>query len=120
MSSIGHKKHLLNIQYRMYPSISRFSNAIFYDNQILDGQNIKGDGYLKSYIPRKMYGPDSFIDMGNKPEVLESVGSGRKNNVEVDAIFSMLQKLSNGTFTSTSLICLDLISSSYSSSTIFN
>ncbi|WRX14404.1 DNA2/NAM7 helicase [Theobroma cacao] len=36
LSTLGHSKHLLNIQYRMHPSISCFPNASFYYNRILD------------------------------------------------------------------------------------
>ncbi|WRX13993.1 DNA2/NAM7 helicase-like, partial [Theobroma cacao] len=36
LTTLGHSKHLMNIQYRMHPSISCFPNARFYSNQILD------------------------------------------------------------------------------------
>ncbi|XP_021806166.1 probable helicase senataxin, partial [Prunus avium] len=41
LSSMGHSKHLLNMQYRMHPSISFFPNSNFYNNQILDAPIVK-------------------------------------------------------------------------------
>ncbi|KAK4351485.1 hypothetical protein RND71_030798 [Anisodus tanguticus] len=34
--NIGHKKHLLNVQYRMHPAISLFPNREFYEKKIMD------------------------------------------------------------------------------------
>ena len=42
-------KHLLNIQYRMNPSISSFPNAQFYERKILDGSNVLSPSYNKDY-----------------------------------------------------------------------
>ncbi|XP_039041017.1 uncharacterized protein LOC120179508 [Hibiscus syriacus] len=41
LTTLGHSKHLLNIQYRMHPSISFFPNSSFYNNQILDAIDVK-------------------------------------------------------------------------------
>ncbi|PRQ45268.1 putative P-loop containing nucleoside triphosphate hydrolase [Rosa chinensis] len=37
LAKLGYKKHLLNVQYRMHPSVSLFPKREFYNNQILDG-----------------------------------------------------------------------------------
>ncbi|XP_019158454.1 PREDICTED: probable helicase MAGATAMA 3 [Ipomoea nil] len=37
---LGHRKHLLNIQYRMHPSISLFPNKKFYDEKVMNGPNV--------------------------------------------------------------------------------
>ncbi|KVI08679.1 hypothetical protein Ccrd_012940 [Cynara cardunculus var. scolymus] len=50
LASLGHKKHLLNVQYRMHPSISQFPNREFYDNQVLDGGNVKSNLYGKCFL----------------------------------------------------------------------
>lgn len=55
--SLGHDKHLLNIQYRMHPSVSVFPNTKFYNRQITDGENVKSSGYEKQYLEGKIYGP---------------------------------------------------------------
>ncbi|KAE8773370.1 putative ATP-dependent helicase [Hordeum vulgare] len=48
---LGHKKHLLNVQYRMHPSISIFLNFSFYDMQILNGPNVMQTKHRRSYLP---------------------------------------------------------------------
>jgi len=50
---------MLNIQYRMHPSISKFPNEKFYDGKIIDRPNIKD--YNNNYLHGHMYGPYSFI-----------------------------------------------------------
>ncbi|KAG6660062.1 hypothetical protein CIPAW_03G079300 [Carya illinoinensis] len=38
---LGQHRHLLDVQYRMHPSISLFPNREFYDNQISDGPTVQ-------------------------------------------------------------------------------
>ncbi|KAJ0961679.1 hypothetical protein J5N97_000697 [Dioscorea zingiberensis] len=45
LAKLGHKKHLLNVQYRMHPSISLFPKREFYSNQVVDGPNVKERSY---------------------------------------------------------------------------
>uniref|UniRef100_K3Y587 DNA2/NAM7 helicase-like C-terminal domain-containing protein n=1 Tax=Setaria italica TaxID=4555 RepID=K3Y587_SETIT len=47
-SSSGYSKHLLNVQYRMHPEISKFPVATFYDGKISDGPNVTHKNYSKS------------------------------------------------------------------------
>ncbi|RZC50705.1 hypothetical protein C5167_019135 [Papaver somniferum] len=61
LSSLGHSKHLLNIQYRMHPKISAFPNANFCWNQILDAPNVLCKNYERHYLQGTMFGPCSFI-----------------------------------------------------------
>jgi hypothetical protein len=50
---------MLNIQYRMHPSISKFKNQKFYEGKIIDGLNVKN--YNNIYLDDHMYGPYLFI-----------------------------------------------------------
>ncbi|KAK0573169.1 hypothetical protein LWI29_003912 [Acer saccharum] len=93
LSSLGHKKHLLNIQYRMHPSISFFPNSKFYHNQILDGPNVKSKRYEQCYLPGGMFGPYSFINILGGREELDEVGHSRRNMVEVSVVMNILQNL---------------------------
>ncbi|KAK2636004.1 hypothetical protein Ddye_030796 [Dipteronia dyeriana] len=93
LSSLGHKKHLLNIQYRMHPSISFFPNLKFYHNQILDGPNVKSISYKQCYLPGPMFGPYSFINILGGREELDEVGHSRRNMVEVSVVMNILQNL---------------------------
>ncbi|CAK7338865.1 unnamed protein product [Dovyalis caffra] len=65
---IGCKKHLLNIQYRMHPSISLFPNTEFYGRRILDGPNVTETGYRREFLKGKMFGSYSFINIAHGKE----------------------------------------------------
>ncbi|BFG15995.1 hypothetical protein CerSpe_022680 [Prunus speciosa] len=93
LSSMGHSKHLLNMQYRMHPSISLFPNSNFYDNQILDAPNVKKRSHEKHYLPGSMFGPFSFINVIGGREEKDEDGRSRKNMVEVAIILKILRKL---------------------------
>ncbi|KAG2708641.1 hypothetical protein I3760_05G201900 [Carya illinoinensis] len=93
MSSLGHSKHLLNIQYRMHPSISSFPNMNFYSNRILDAPNVKRKGYEKHYLPGPMFGTYSFINIVDGREEQGYVGYGWRNLVEVAVVMKILLNL---------------------------
>jgi superfamily I DNA and/or RNA helicase len=96
LSSLGHSKHLLNIQYRMHPSISFFPNLKFYHNQILDSPNVKMKGHEKHYLSWPMFGPYSFINIVGGREEKDDVGRSRRNMVEVAVVMKILLKLYKG------------------------
>ncbi|XP_044318466.1 helicase sen1-like [Triticum aestivum] len=103
---LGHKKHLLNMQYRMHPSISIFPNPSFYDGQILDGPNVTHTKHERSYLPGAMYGPYSFINIDGR----EDRGRSKRNMAEVAAILEILRSLkqaciSAGQVVSVGVIC---------------
>ncbi|CAB4265332.1 unnamed protein product [Prunus armeniaca] len=93
LSSLGHSKHLLNMQYRMHPSISFFPNSNFYNNQILDAPNVKKRSHEKYYLPGSMFGPFSFINVIGGREEKDEDGHSRKNLVEVAIIVKILRNL---------------------------
>ncbi|KAL6294132.1 hypothetical protein ACE6H2_002274 [Prunus campanulata] len=98
LSSMGHSKHLLNMQYRMHPSISLFPNSNFYDNQILDAPNVKKRSHEKHYLPGSMFGPFSFINVIGGREEKDEDGRSRKNMVEVAIILKILRKCTKVVF----------------------
>ncbi|PIN12997.1 RNA helicase [Handroanthus impetiginosus] len=93
LSSLGHSKHLLNLQYRMHPSISRFPNSNFYHNQILDAPNVQSESYKRQYLEGTMFGPYSFINIHGGKEELDDVEHSRRNLVEVAVVVKLVQKL---------------------------
>ncbi|XBI42398.1 hypothetical protein VPH35_126740 [Triticum aestivum] len=86
---LGHKKHLLNMQYRMHPSVSIFPNLSFYDRQILNGPNVSETKHQRSYLPGAMFGPYSFINING----VEDRGRSKTNMSEVAAIMQILHSL---------------------------
>jgi hypothetical protein len=96
LSSLGHSKHLLNIQYRMHPSISFFPNSKFYHKQILDSPNVKRKSHEKHYLSCPMFGPYSFINIVGGREEKDDVDRSWRNMVEVAVVMKILHKLYKG------------------------
>lgn len=94
---LGHQKHLLNIQYRMHPSISQFPNAEFYNGQILDGPNVIEKAREKRFLQEDMYGSYSFINVDSAKEEFDGNHS-RKNMLEVAVIAQIVANLFKGIF----------------------
>ncbi|KAI4357228.1 hypothetical protein L6164_001190 [Bauhinia variegata] len=93
LSTLDHSKHLLNIQYRMHPSISSFPNSYFYFNEIHDASNVKRKNYAKQYLPGPMFGTYSFLNVIGGREEFDDVGRSRKNMVEVAVVDKILKNL---------------------------
>ncbi|KAL7163132.1 hypothetical protein ACSBR2_039265 [Camellia fascicularis] len=93
LSSLGHSKHLLNMQYRMHPSISSFPNSKFYFNQIMDAPYVMKKRYERNYLSEPMFGPYSFINVGGGKEEVDYVGRSRRNWAEVAVVVKIVQKL---------------------------
>ncbi|KAJ8527747.1 hypothetical protein K7X08_015198 [Anisodus acutangulus] len=93
LSSLGHFKHLLNVQYRMHHSISQFPNSTFYRKQIRDAPDVKHKTYEKSYLPGKLFGPYSFINVPMGKEEVDDVGHSRRNMVEVALVMKIVHNL---------------------------
>ncbi|KAL7163145.1 hypothetical protein ACSBR2_039278 [Camellia fascicularis] len=93
LSSLGHSKHLLNMQYRMHPSISFFPNSNFYFNQIMDAPYVMKKSYERHYLSEPMFGPYSFINVVGGKEEFDDVGRSRRNLVEVAVVVKIVQKL---------------------------
>ncbi|GLT57706.1 hypothetical protein SLA2020_306580 [Shorea laevis] len=89
---LRHKKHLLNTQYRMHPSISLFPNREFYNKQILDAPTVKNKSYMKQFLQGNMYGPYSFINVSSGKEQVDNTRS-LKNMVEVAVVCEIVASL---------------------------
>lgn len=100
---VGHSKHLLDIQYRMHPSISFFPNTKFYQNRIIDAPKVKCESYARRYLSGPMFGPYSFINVSGGREVFDDRNS-RKNLVEVAVVVKIIQLLFKGTLNGVSLL----------------
>lgn len=94
--SLEHERHLLNIQYRMHPSISLFPNMEFYRKQILDAPIVTETSYSKHLLPGSMYDTYSFIDVSYGQEMLDD-GHSLKNVFEVAIVCQIVCKLFRGT-----------------------
>ncbi|MCL7033940.1 hypothetical protein MKW94_007093 [Papaver nudicaule] len=90
--SLGHKKHLLNVQYRMHPAISLFPNSEFYNKQISDAYSVQEGSYTKHLLQGNMYGPYSFINLSHGREGFDNKHS-RNNMIEVAVISEIIENL---------------------------
>ncbi|TVU16034.1 hypothetical protein EJB05_39581, partial [Eragrostis curvula] len=93
LSSLGYSKHLLNVQYRMHPQISKFPVATFYDGKISDGPNVTCKNYDRMFLTGKMFGPYSFINIDGGHETTEKHSRSLKNTIEVAAVVRIVQRL---------------------------
>ncbi|EFH46766.1 hypothetical protein ARALYDRAFT_355656 [Arabidopsis lyrata subsp. lyrata] len=89
---LGHNKHLLDVQYRMHPSISRFPNKEFYGGRIKDAANVQESIYQKRFLQGNMFGSFSFINVGRGKEEFGD-GHSPKNMVEVAVISEIISNL---------------------------
>ncbi|XP_022874965.1 uncharacterized protein LOC111393590 [Olea europaea var. sylvestris] len=93
LSSLGHSKHLLDMQYRMHPSISHFPNSNFYQKKIINAPNVKDKSYERSYLPGRMFGAYSFINILEGKEEMDDFSHSRRNMVEVAVTVKIVKKL---------------------------
>ncbi|MCL7045377.1 hypothetical protein MKW94_013410, partial [Papaver nudicaule] len=93
LSSLGHSKNLLNMQYRMHPQISLFPNANFYQQQISDAPNVLCKSYERQFLPGAMFGPYSFISISDGREEVDDIGHSRRNIVEVAVVMKIVRML---------------------------
>ncbi|XP_044415084.1 probable helicase MAGATAMA 3 [Triticum aestivum] len=93
LSSLGHPKHLLNVQYRMHPGISRFPVLSFYGGQIDDGENVLRRDYERNHLTGPMYGSYSFINIEGGKESSGKHDKSLINNIEVAAVTRIVQRL---------------------------
>ncbi|KAK9757967.1 hypothetical protein RND81_01G197400 [Saponaria officinalis] len=93
LSLLGSEKHLLNMQYRMHPSISAFPNTEFYFNQILDAPSVKNKSYERRYLAGAMYGPYSFINISEGRDELDDDCRSQRNMVEAAVVAKILWNL---------------------------
>ena len=95
--NLGYKTHLLDIQYRMHPSISKFPNTEFYGNRISDAENVKEKSHNRRFLNHRMYVNYSFINIAHGQEEFDKSRSLR-NLVEVSVVANIVTRLSNGIF----------------------
>ncbi|KAF3663229.1 putative metal-nicotianamine transporter YSL7-like [Capsicum annuum] len=85
---LGHKKHLLNVQYRMHPKVSLFPNSQFYEKKITDGPNVTAALYEKRFLKGDIFCSYSFINVSRGKEELDDHQSTR-NMAEVRLVADM-------------------------------
>ncbi|GBG32530.1 Regulator of nonsense transcripts 1-like [Hondaea fermentalgiana] len=88
--------HLLKVQYRMHPDISRFPVRFFYNNELEDGSNVRGpspDWFAARGLMDPWYGPYAFLDVPNGREERQGRGSSYYNDAEAEIVARLAQNL---------------------------
>ncbi|KAF8765352.1 hypothetical protein HU200_008494 [Digitaria exilis] len=93
LTSLGQPKHLLDVQYRMHPWISKFPVERFYNGKIDDGPNVLNRNYEKRYLTGPMFGSYSFINIDGGKESTGKYDRSLINPVEAAAVARILQRL---------------------------
>lgn len=94
------------MQYRMHPSISIFPNTSVYDGKISDAPSVLQKEHQKKYLPGPMFGPYTFVNIGDGREEVDDLGHSRRNLVEVAVIEEILCNLQRGMFSLCTIIWL--------------
>ncbi|XP_061347141.1 helicase SEN1-like [Gastrolobium bilobum] len=90
--SLGYEKHMLNVQYRMHPSISSFPSKEFYGEQLSDAPIVREIFYNKGFLKGEMYSSYSFINISKGKEQFNR-GNSSKNLIEAAAISHIIGSL---------------------------
>ncbi|KAL1308307.1 hypothetical protein HN51_050243 [Arachis hypogaea] len=106
---LGKERHMLNIQYRMHPSISKFPSEEFYDKQLADASIVKLTSYNKQFLKGKMYGSYSFINISRGKEQSNHDHS-LKNIAEAAAVSEIIQRLRKECLTRRKKVSIGIIS----------
>lgn len=92
LASVGQRKHLLNIQYRMHPHISFFPNFRFYRKQIQDGPNVIDVDYNTNFKDL-LFGPYTFVNVADSREEMDDKSVSKRNMVEVAVVCFLVEIL---------------------------
>jgi senataxin len=94
---LGYERLMLNVQYRMHPSISLFPSKEFYDQKLFDGPLVTQVNHNKRFLQEKMYASYSFINI-SKGKEQSNRGQSLKNIIEASAICKIISSLYKGEF----------------------
>jgi senataxin len=83
--------HLLDTQYRMHPEISRYPSRAFYDEKLMDGENM-AKIREKPWHASKLLGPYRFFDVQGQ-QTNASRGHSLINKAEVNVALQLFERL---------------------------
>jgi senataxin len=63
LQQAGRRVYMLETQYRMHPHIRAFPSAQFYRDQLKDGDNVTGPGYVAPFHSHPRFPPFQFFDL---------------------------------------------------------
>ncbi|CAI7820404.1 unnamed protein product, partial [Closterium sp. NIES-54] len=94
----GWEVHMLSVQYRMHPEISRFPSHRFYEGRIEDGANVCRPSHSPQHL-EPLFGPYMFMHVKGKEErdagAVEGGSRSIANSVEAVVVLALLKRLSD-------------------------
>ncbi|CAI5990433.1 unnamed protein product [Closterium sp. NIES-64] len=94
----GWEVHMLSVQYRMHPEISRFPSHCFYEGRIEDGANVCRPSHSPQHL-EPLFGPYMFMHVKGKEErdvgAVEGGSRSIANSVEAVVVLALLKRLSD-------------------------
>lgn len=91
LQCLGHSCQLLNMQYRMHPTISAFPNKQFYNCKLKNSEDTLSENYGKLVYQKNIFGPYAFIDVSDGIEV--NAGSSKKNVLEANLVLHLVKRV---------------------------
>ncbi|CAI5515346.1 unnamed protein product, partial [Closterium sp. Naga37s-1] len=94
----GWEVHMLSVQYRMHPEISRFPSHCFYEGRIEDGANVCRPAHSPEHL-EPLFGPYMFMHVKGEEErdagAVEGGSRSIANLVEAVVVLALLKRLSD-------------------------
>ncbi|KAK9478537.1 SEN1 N terminal-domain-containing protein, partial [Lipomyces japonicus] len=84
--------HLLSIQYRMHPDISKFPSAQFYDSRLIDGDGMAERTKAEWHAEKELFGPYRFFDVQSREQQSKTTHS-YYNRAEAECAVRLYQEL---------------------------
>src|SRR5690349_10648296 len=81
---------MLNVQYRMHPEIRQFPSKYFYEDKLLDGDNVKSEYYSLFATSDTRFRPFIFYDVRSRER---RAGNSYTNETEAKWCVSIFQEL---------------------------
>ncbi|KAF7046345.1 hypothetical protein CFC21_055378 [Triticum aestivum] len=108
--SLGHPRHLLDVQFRMHPEISKFPLSRFYLGKVTDGPNVLQRDYERKLLAGPMYGPYSFIDIKGGTESSGEHDMSLSDAAEAAAVTRIVERLFNESVCSGQKLAVGVVS----------
>lgn len=96
LEACNHPVHMLRVQYRSHPTISKFPREFFYDGKLEDGPNVLEKSYQRPYHElSSVFQPLVFFNLLNSAEAQDSRAVSRRNVSEAELAVNLYLTLKN-------------------------
>ena len=90
-----YQRHILTVQYRMQPNISKFISKVFYDNKLTNDESLSNSNKEPIYLLIKIEYNFSFFDISYGEELYEFDKKSYYNESEIEFSFRLIKYIIN-------------------------